>query len=86
MPYIEARRRMDFGDLSNCAEPENAGELNFFLTSLVIQYLFRNEESYQKYNEVIGVLECCKQELYRKMISKYEDKKCVENGEVYYVR
>jgi len=39
--------------------------------------------NYADYNEVIGVLECVKQELYRKVISKYEDKKEKENGTVW---
>ena len=63
------------------------GELNYFLTSHIMAYLTRQGHNkkvgYVDYNEVIGVLECCKQELYRKVVAKYEDKKCELNGEVY---
>ena len=33
--------------------------------------------------EVLGVLECVKLELYRRVAAPYEDKKCQENGDVY---
>jgi len=36
-------------------------------------------------NEVIGVLECAKLELYRRVAAPYEERKRIENGEVYAV-
>ena len=39
--------------------------------------------NYARFNEMIGVLECCKLELYRRVISNYEDKKMRQNGDVY---
>ena len=61
------------------------GELNYLLTFLVNQYLFRHGEtpSYTDYNEVVGVLECMKLELYRRLIAPYENKKKEQNGDVY---
>ena len=41
------------------------------------------DSSYHAYNEIIGVLECVKQEFYRRMVAPYEDKKCEENGDVF---
>jgi len=38
---------------------------------------------YKRYNKAMGVLECIKQEFYRRVISKYEDQKIEENGDVY---
>lgn len=38
---------------------------------------------YAIYNRLIGVIECIKQEFYRRKVSPYEDKKCKENGDVY---
>jgi hypothetical protein len=35
------------------------------------------------YNDVIGALECCKLELYRRMVAPYENTKIKENGDVY---
>lgn len=81
MPYIKKKRR-GFS-MCNGGDADNPGELNYFLTTHILSYLFRHGKSYTSYNEVIGVLECCKLELYRKMIAKYEDQKCKLNGEVY---
>jgi hypothetical protein len=36
-------------------------------------------------DEVVGVLECAKLEIYRRIAAPYEDKKIVENGDVYTV-
>ena len=40
---------------------------------------------YARINELIGVLECAKLELYRRIAVPYEDTKIAENGDVYYV-
>jgi len=58
------------------------GTLNYIITRLCDFWL--GDANYEKYNQVIGVLECVKQELYRRQIAPYEDKKCEENGDVYY--
>jgi hypothetical protein len=91
MPYIIKERRKDLTnvkvDVKNklCIEeiPKSAGELNYMITTLIQEYIFEHKESYQTYNDVIGVLECAKLELYRRKISKYEDLKIKENGDVY---
>lgn len=79
MPYIEAHRRgpLDAGD-----KPRTPGELHYVLTTLVAEYLGPHAR-YSGLNEAIGVLECVKQELYRRILAPYEDRKRVENGEVY---
>ena len=79
-PYIKKERRKEIEKYNFVGE--NPGELNYNITKLILQYL-EGGESYSSYNEVIGVLECCKLELYRKVISKYENQKCEENGEIY---
>jgi hypothetical protein len=38
---------------------------------------------YAHLNEAIGVLECAKLELYRRIAAPYEDRKMGETGEVY---
>jgi hypothetical protein len=58
------------------------GELNFAITQAIITYL-GSDPHYKDFNEVIGVLECMKLELYRRMAAPYEDRKCAENGDVY---
>jgi hypothetical protein len=81
MPYIKQYER-DVLSLGT-RRPKTAGELNFKITKLAIEYLGFKGESYQTLNEIIGVLECAKQEFYRRVISGYEDKKITENGDVY---
>lgn len=58
------------------------GRLNYFLFKLTKEAIKRNGESYGSYKEIIGELECSKLEIYRKLVSKYEDKKEEENGEI----
>jgi len=38
---------------------------------------------YAHLNEVVGVLECAKLELYRRVVAPYEDQKMTESGDVY---
>ncbi|MDX1646973.1 MAG: hypothetical protein R3304_07500 [Longimicrobiales bacterium] len=85
MPYIDpdARQRLADGD-----EPHNAGELNYAVTRLVDRYLeLMAQEAgrlrYAHLNEAVGVLECAKLELYRRLAAPYEDGKISENGDVY---
>ena len=62
-----------------------AGDLNYVITQVVRQYLNREGMTinYTQLNEVIGVLECAKLELYRRLAVPYEDKKIIANGDVY---
>lgn len=81
MPYVDrnARDRLDAG-----GAPESAGELNYAITRLVDRYLVhRGGIRYPHVNEVIGVLECAKLELYRRVAGPYEDAKMAETGDVY---
>jgi hypothetical protein len=48
-----------------------------------LKYLDNVNKSYFSYNEVVGVLECVKLEMYRRLVAPYEDRKCKENGDVY---
>lgn len=57
------------------------GDLNFVITTLLLMTL--QEKRYQTLERVIGLLECVKMEFYRRMVSPYEDKKIIENGDVY---
>lgn len=83
MPYIPPYDRADLAPTS-VRTPESAGELNFQISSLIIEYLDSKPElSYRLLNEVIGALECVKMEAYRRVVAKYEDQKKEENGDVY---
>lgn len=85
MPYIKQENREKFEPLLNELKFETinatAGELNYLISSLIWS-IFDNNKSYSKANELIGVLECVKQEFYRRQLSPYEDK-CIErNGDL----
>lgn len=58
-----------------------AGVLNYAITK-IIKELYGDDMRYRDINEVIGMLECCKLEVYRKMAADYEDLKEKENGKV----
>lgn len=82
MPYIKQDRRAPLWAYDS--KPQNAGELNYLITKFIDEYLKgQGEVRYAHLNEVIGVLECAKLELYRRVVSPYEDTKIVENGDVY---
>lgn len=62
---------------------ENAGELNYQLTCVILEYVRKHGMKYQTLNDVIGALEGAKLEFYRRQVAEYEDKKIKENGDVY---
>lgn len=80
MPYIDDRLREDL----RFRAPETTGELNYTLADTVDRYLFRRGVNYKTLNDVIGVLECLKLEVYRRIAAPYEDRKLSENGEVFH--
>jgi len=59
------------------------GDLNYIITSVIKKTLDRQGIRYQTLNAVVGALECCKLELYRRVISPYEDTKVDSNGDAY---
>jgi len=59
------------------------GDLNYLLSAIINQTLTRQGVRYQNLNALIGVLECAKLELYRRVAAPYEDLKIMENGDVY---
>ena len=82
MPYITQERRnkirndlVDVTDLS-------VGDLNYIITTLLDSWV-GPYATYVTYNSAIGVLEAVKLELYRRVVAVYEDKKRLENGDVY---
>lgn len=87
MPYIKKDSRPYFdayiGNLErdNNGVPYTAGELNYFISKLLWRQ-FYHSKSYAKANEIVGLLECIKQEFYRRVVGPYEDVKCQENGDV----
>jgi len=89
MPYI-AQSDRDLYDniideltnsLFTVDDQKTPGHLNYIITSLLLKVYGRNIRYYQ-HNEIIGMLECCKQEFYRRQTSPYEDICIKKNGDV----
>jgi len=83
MPYIKKKDRKKFDMWNSYKVPSTCGELNYIFSCIIRAYIRIKGECYQTYNDIIGALENCKIELYRRKIAKYEDKKIKENGDVY---
>lgn len=67
------------GILKSLPAEEVDGELNYVVTKLLKGiYPLR----YFHINRAIGLLECVKQEFYRRVAAPYEDKKIKESGDV----
>lgn len=92
MPYIKDNYRKELKEsIDQLAQkiqsihqknPEQTrdGLLNFAVTELLNEVF--PDARYTDFNELIGFLECCKLEYYRKKIAPYEDLKEQENGSV----
>jgi len=90
MPYITKDLRKEIIDFPKGGIIEvnidmigTAGDLNYVITTIIADYFARTSKKYQDINNIIGALECAKQEFYRRIVSPYEDKKIKENGDVY---
>ncbi len=87
MPYIlpQDRKRVDanLGIFGTDWAPENAGQLNYLVSTFMQNYLDVNGLDYHNVNEMVGALECMKLELYRLVAGPYEDIKAAANGPVY---
>ena len=82
MPYVNQQERNVLKKRIDGLMVVNPGTLNFAITRLCHNYIQDRKLCYNVLNEVIGVLECAKQELYRQVASPYEDKKKTENGNI----
>jgi len=82
MPYITQKERRKFYHGLTFLNPQKPGDLNFVITSICHEYLTRMGKDYIHLNEIVGVLECAKQEFYRKIAVPYEEAKEEENGPV----
>lgn len=88
MPYIKKDDRMKFDEgiqsiVTALFEKDtvSVGEVNYVI-STIIWDIFRQGPSYTLGNNLVGVLECVKQEFYRRQLSPYEDVKIIENGDI----
>jgi len=85
MPYIKKNKRDEMKGLINALSDQIGGmpgNLNYVITKLVLNSM-PQKPTYFNYNEMVGVLECAKQEFYRRAAVPYEKNKIDENGDVY---
>jgi hypothetical protein len=92
MPYIDKEKKeainKEIGELSNAIknipdfEKNRAGIFNYVITKLAIACI-TDKTNYASMNDIIGALEACKLEFYRRLVSHYEDIKIRSNGDVY---
>lgn len=82
MPYIPDEEREEW-EQTVIPQIKTPGQLNYMISDLIDTYLWGKNLNYTALNDAIGVLECAKMELYRRVAAPYEDKKCEENGDVY---
>lgn len=80
MPYIKRERR---DQLKVTSWPLNPGELNYIITDICLSYFHEGHKNYQGINDILGALEGAKLEFYRRVVVPYEDRKIIENGDVY---
>ena len=83
MPYLHNDDRVKFKDILTQLDGGISGaEMNYLISSIIASHVVKHGESYGYYQEMIGALEACKLELYRRMVAPYEDIK-IGNGDVY---
>ena len=93
MPYVQQPKRdvLDpiINDLHNALvgleldDPSNnfEGNMNYIITKLIT--VCYTATSYREINDVVGMLECVKQEYYRRVAAPYENMKAHDNGDVF---
>ena len=93
MPYIKKEQRVQVDtqikELANSIlntigydKTQRAGVLNYTITKLLPEIYTLDKVRYSDLNEIIGILECCKHEFYRRGVVPYENLKLLENGSV----
>ena len=83
MPYIKELHRVNLDNIVRQVPILAIGDLNYLITSILLEHLETTSKTYTDYNSVVGVLECAKLEFYRRAVAAYEDEKISENGDVY---
>jgi len=91
MPYItnETRQVLNkviddlIDELSKSDSSQLAGNCNYTICRLLVESFTNvSGRKYRTFNEIVGVLESAKLELYRRLVAPYEDAKIDQNGDV----
>ena len=79
VPYIKQDRRQIVYEEG----AETVGELTYLFCREIKSYLQTKGESYQVFAEVLGALEGAKLDFIERKVKAYEQRKCLENGDVW---
>jgi len=90
MPYIESNQRHLYekhihGIVEQLAardEQDVPGHLNYVIFTIVYRFLRRKGVRYHRLNYLLGAIQCCWAEIYRRLAGPYEDKAIAKNGDV----
>ncbi|MHC4446523.1 MAG: DUF6899 family protein [Planctomycetota bacterium] len=93
MPYIPKQDRSQYDDsiaklaaaLAQHPPDRRKGHANYVITQVLRKAWGVDAaagESYANYADVMGTLECAKQELYRRWVAAYEDKAIARHGDL----
>ncbi len=88
MPYIDQYKRPKFDkaiqeSLKALSKDQfSVGDINYLFSSIIWKAWEKMGGGYTNANNLIGVLECIKLELYRRPISNYENEKIISNGDI----
>lgn len=89
MPYIDPNDRKRYDDKIAVLTEQlsytdfEAGHVNYVFSRLLFEW-WSSRRRYFTICLIMGTLICVAFEFYRKIAAPYEDKKCEENGEVYF--
>ncbi len=92
MPYITQLERKQYKEavenlvdlVTHNLSSKRPGHVNFIISTFLLK-VYNSPElaNYADWNELIGVLECIKQEIYRVQVSNYEGEKAALNGPIW---
>ena len=85
MPYVKPYARKNLDKIVEYMLKQGVmptGALNYILFKFCKEWIARTGESYSNYKTFLGELDCCKDEIYRRLVAEYEEKKIKENGDV----
>ena len=80
MPYLDEtiKQALDKGTI----KPSEPGHLNYLFTKIALDYIKTNGEKYRRHNDILGALDACAKEWYRRHTAPYEDAAIKRNGDV----
>lgn len=79
MPYVLPTERVA---LEMTHQAETAGELNYLLSLVMLDYLDRHGLSYGTLNTIVGAVESAKDEFQERIVRPYERQAMIRNGDL----